>query len=312
MPAPPSPHALSIHNLSLWDGLAYLSIATDGYHYDQLQQSTAAFFPLLPFLMWLAHFVRIDPAIAGIVINNVSSLVAAIALYDWVLRRWGISQARWVCATLVLLPFSVFTFVLYTEGLFLAITTLALSEFERRRYWTAAIFGALSSACRAPGILISVTFLCLSVRERRGWAGFASAAFATLGLIGFILFSAHTMHEPLAFIKAQSAWAHYGRMQGLRTVLARLTLVATVALILLQRKAIPATACVYGVLCVLFLTTPGAVRSIDRYLYGTVTITYALGLLFARYPRLGFVALTGSGAVLVVFAALFSSNHFIN
>jgi Gpi18-like mannosyltransferase len=193
--------------LANWDGRNYIGIATTGYDYANDGKShNIAFFPVLPLLIWLAMQLGLSPDLAGILINNLAFLLALWLLYAWVATSHGKSAARWTIAALCCCPFSVFTATVYTEGLFLLLTTAALRAWDHQRYGQAAVWGAIASGTRLPGVVLLPTFLLLAWRERRDSVAYLSAIATSTGTILFSLFCWLRFNEPLAFLKAQQAW----------------------------------------------------------------------------------------------------------
>ncbi|MEY3828285.1 MAG: hypothetical protein RLZZ148_3113, partial [Cyanobacteriota bacterium] len=151
-----------------WDGELYHNIIAKGYIYNPDQKEyLVAFFPLFPLLIKAVMKLGISFELAGILISNLSFLGAILLVYHWVKELYGIQVARWTSAILAWCPFSLFGTVIYTEGLYLLLTSFALRAFQKSQYIQAALGGALATATRPPGIAITLTFLLASWREKR-------------------------------------------------------------------------------------------------------------------------------------------------
>ncbi|KAI9506725.1 GPI mannosyltransferase 2 [Coemansia spiralis] len=135
-----------------WDAFYFTHIAGSGYVYEQEH----AFFPLLPLLMrLLAHtvFVPLEAwigrqlalVLAGIVISNVSFVLAAATLYKLALLY-------------ALAPSGMFMSAVYTESLFAWLVFTALLHVARRRYMWAALWLCASTLCRSNGIIYAGFF----------------------------------------------------------------------------------------------------------------------------------------------------------
>lgn len=190
-----------------WDSDLYRDIVTNGYTYDFSQdQYLVAFFPLLPLLIKGVMLLGVPFEIAGILINNLAFFGAVLLVYSWVKELYGIKTARWTTAVLVWCPFSLFGTVIYTEGLFLLLSSAALRAFQKRQHFWAAIWGALATATRLPGLAIVLTFFIVAWQEKRSLTAYLASLGAAGGLFLYSLYCGLKFGEPLAFLKAQKAW----------------------------------------------------------------------------------------------------------
>lgn len=217
LPAPPGgvEATVSWDVFVAWDSNLYQQIITSGYEYvDDGQGYNIAFFPLFPLLIRGLMALGIPFAIAGTLISNLAFFAMLLIVYDWVAPQHGSRIARWTLLALVWNPLSLFGTVVYTEGLFLFLSTAALCSFERQRYGWAALCSALASASRPPGIALLPTFFLVAWREQRPWSAYAAGLASTLGLLAFSLYCALTFGDPLAFVNVQDAWqpqAYWGQ-----------------------------------------------------------------------------------------------------
>lgn len=201
--------------LTRWDGQHYLAIATQGYDYVPNGQShNIAFFPVLPLLMRAGMALGLPPILTGLLANNLALLGALILVYRWVQERHGLAAARWATIALAWCPFSLFGSVLYTEGIFLLISTAALVAFDHKRHGQAALWGAIASATRPPGIVLAPAFLWVCWREKRGIPAMLWSLVAGSGLLFYSLFCWLRFGDPLAFVKVQQAWHPEGLAYG--------------------------------------------------------------------------------------------------
>lgn len=193
--------------LSQWDSLHYQDIATMGYEYaPDGGPHTIAFFPLFPLVIRAVMTIGLSPEAAGALVNNLAFLGALIVLYSWMEERHGTSTARWATAVLAWCPFSLFGTVIYSEGLFLLLSTSALRAFDRRQYAGVALWGALATATRPTGMALIPAFLLAAWIERRGRIAYAAGLATSAGILLFSLYCAIRFGNPLAFIEAQRAW----------------------------------------------------------------------------------------------------------
>lgn len=199
---------------SRWDTGFYLSIAEEGYKFEDAELPSVAFFPLLPLFIRLVSVITGDPLIAGILITNTALLSAMILLYLLVEGEWGEDTAKRAVWYMLIFPTSLFGSAIYTESLFLlgAIGALYLA---RKGYWeSAALLGILTALTRLLGILLGPMLLVewwvqhrhRPVDERPPiWAVLAGMS-VPLGTILYMLYLNITFGDPLAFAHASEAW----------------------------------------------------------------------------------------------------------
>ena len=177
-------------NMSTWDSVYFLRIATCGYENEQMY----AFFPLLPlFVRYIGRLLmlacdgmgyilgyrtcRLDVqdvyAGVGFLINAVAFCVAACMLY--LLGMKTVKRVGVVSLAVILFcwnPASVFYSAIYTESLFACFTWMGLYLLScEGRYWSAVMAFLGASAARSNGTL-NVWFLiyrCLYTCTRPFW-----------------------------------------------------------------------------------------------------------------------------------------------
>jgi Gpi18-like mannosyltransferase len=194
---------------SHWDGEWYTKIATLGYSYaDDGEQHSVAFYPLFPLLIRGFMVLGMRSDVAGVLINSLAFLGALVLIYFWVEQRYDTDIAKWTNAVLAWCPFSLFCSVMYTEGLFFLLTASALRYFERGEYIWAAVWGALTTATRGPGVALIPTFLLTAWREKRPPLAYAAGFASALGLLSFSLYCDLRFGDALAFVHVQKGWVH--------------------------------------------------------------------------------------------------------
>ncbi|MUG99307.1 hypothetical protein F7734_46295 [Scytonema sp. UIC 10036] len=191
-----------------WDSGHYAAIATHGYTAPQNGEPSAsvAFFPLFPLAIRAIMTVGLPFQIAGVLVNNLAFLGALIVLYAWINERHGVNAARWTTAVLAWFPLSLFGTVIYTEGLYLFLSTAALRAFDNKEYGWTVLWGSLATATRPTGIALWISFLLVAVLERRGIKVFIASLASGGGLFLFSLYCQMKYNDPLAFLHAQKAW----------------------------------------------------------------------------------------------------------
>lgn len=199
---------------SRWDTGFYLSIAESGYRYQGERLPSVAFFPLLPVLMRGLSLLVGDYAIAGLLVVNLSLLLASILFFRLVEEAWGDEVAERAVWYLLVFPTSFFGSAIYTESLFLLLAILALFLARRGRWGGAAVSGILASLARVMGIIVFPMLVAewLTQRihrdasNRPSWLDLFSTALVPAGTGVYMLYLQLTFGAPLAFLHASAAW----------------------------------------------------------------------------------------------------------
>jgi hypothetical protein len=145
-----------------WDAQWFVHVAKDGYN-----PVSAAFFPLYPLLLRALHAVFRSYLVAGTLISLVSGGVAAWALAQIARPLLGERGARDSVLYLALFPTAFVFTALYSDALFLALSTLSFLAALRGRSWSAGILGGLAVATRLVGIALLPALLYLLWKRRR-------------------------------------------------------------------------------------------------------------------------------------------------
>ncbi len=194
--------------LGRWDAQHYLSIATTGYHGNDI-----AFFPLYPFLISKVGALIGDHFIAGLLISNIAFFVALAYLYALMRLEYGDHETAFHSIFYIaIFPTAIFFSVVYTESLFLALTVASVFYARRGNFVTAGVFGALASLTRVEGVLL-VLPLAYEVwrawRERRGTTlarGVIGLGLIPAGLGVYMAYLYALVGDPLYFQKVQANW----------------------------------------------------------------------------------------------------------
>lgn len=293
---------------SHWDGAWYRQIATLGYDYaNDGQEHAVAFFPLFPLISRGVMSLGLPFEVAATLVSNIAMLGALLFLYRWTQERYGIREARWATAVLAWCSLSLYGTVIYTEGLFLLLTTAALRAFDKHQHGQAAVWGAMATATRATGVALVPAFLFVAWREKRPAIAYAAALAASGGMLLFSVYCAINFGDALAFVHVQQAWKQpnwlevFGYILTLHvgSLLKVLMFFGGGYLLWHLRRKLPRVAIAYGFCSLALLVYSGNLSSLNRYVYGIVSVSLALGLLLERHPRWGYL-LMGLFAVLLV------------
>ncbi|MBH8553103.1 glycosyltransferase family 39 protein [Nostocaceae cyanobacterium CENA357] len=190
-----------------WDTIHYRAIATSGYEFvNDGKGHNIAFFPLFPLLIRGLMNLGLSFEVAGILINNLAFLLTLYFLYFWAKKFYGSSAARWSTTVLAWCPLSLFTTVIYTEGLYLLLSTAALQAFDQQQYRWTAFWGAMATATRPTGIALIPALAIAAWKQRRPPIAYIAGLSTAIGILLFSLYCAINFGDPLAFITAQKGW----------------------------------------------------------------------------------------------------------
>jgi Gpi18-like mannosyltransferase len=363
-----------------WDSGFYQGIATNGYgDFQENLNPSVAFFPLFPCLINLVMKLGLSFPLAGILVNNFSFLLTLILLYHWSLNKYGIKEAQWICGVLALFPLSLYATVVYTEGLFLFLSTAALYSFERKNNLGTLIWGSLATATRVTGLALIPTFLVVSWREKRAFKSYLISLGVSSGVLGYSAYCGLKFNNPIAFLTIQKEWqpdqAFWGagwfkmlgqiaighsnlKEQGLHDPVHPLIFIilclAAIGLWFYRSRFNPVTTdygygililglwilsgdnflnlatvmggifllwhfrhrlalspLFYGLFSLIIIFSSGRTASAERYIYGIVSVSIALGLLLKSYPRWGYMALSFFGILLILFSIRFAQHLWV-
>jgi Gpi18-like mannosyltransferase len=301
---------------SHWDGKWYIEIANLGYSYaDDGQHHSVAFYPLFPLLVRGLTTLGMQVEVAGVFINSLAFLAALVLVYFWVEQQYHTSAAKWTTSVLAWCPFSLFCTVIYTEELFLFLTASALRAFEKGEYIWAAFCAALTTATRGPGVALIPAFLLVAWREKKPPLAYVVGFTSVIGLFSFSLYCAIRFGDALAFVHVQKGWEHPSWFDILSKALKlhisaisrSLMIFGSGYLLWFFRKRLTSIVLTYGFCSLALLVNAGALRSVNRYAYGIVPLSIALGLLLAAKPRWGYGLMGLFGVFLLYVSVRFAS-----
>jgi hypothetical protein len=192
-----------------WDTGHYVKIALHGY---DPSTENPAFFPLYSITMRLLEPVLPGGMLsAGLIISNISCVVALTFLYKLVQEICGEDMARRTAMYLMAYPFAFFLSAAYNEAFFLMFVVTSLYCMRNTMWWTAGFLGALASATRQAGILLVFAFAIEYLRQRHWRLSRIRVDVLAIGLIptgtlAYALYCWRAFGDPLKFVHVQSAW----------------------------------------------------------------------------------------------------------
>ena len=289
-----------------WDGNWYQLIARIGYptHLEPHHYSRLAFFPLLPALIWAVHQTGLSLLIAGLVVANVASLFAFLAVAALTESYFGGEIAERTAIYLAISPMAFVFGMVYSEPLLLASGFGAAALMLRGRPWFAAPLGLACGLSRPTGALIVLPLIVIALHApARRAAMIAAAAAPIAGLSLFAAYLAWHTGDPLIFQRAQGAWGRQSiSPTGLADLVTRSTrelggkpslwllrdfgalVVVVVLLCYGARRRFPLSWTLFGFACVLIPAASDSSVSLARFGLVALPAFWALAALGRSRP----------------------------
>ena len=143
-----------------WDAKHYLTIAQHAYEpLERGEPFYLVFLPLWPFLIYILNLPIKNIMLSGILLANIFSLFGGILFFLTIKKDYGFKIALYATLLIFIFPASFYFHVPYTESLFFFLIMAFFYALRNERFFSAAIFGLLSSSTRIVGILLVVPFL---------------------------------------------------------------------------------------------------------------------------------------------------------
>ncbi|MBI2196453.1 hypothetical protein HYU45_02455 [Candidatus Daviesbacteria bacterium] len=189
-----------------FDGEHYLSIAIFGY--KNLEQ---AFFPVYPAL--IAFFARpdsynlltslVNSTILGLLISNVSFVLALIFLWELIKIDFSNKIAYWVIILLLIFPTSFYFGSVYNESVFLLLSVLSFYNARKGKWFAAGLLGAVASATRVFGIFLLPALLIEAWQQKAPYSRLMWIFLIPFGLGAYMWYLNTTVGDALAFYHFQ-------------------------------------------------------------------------------------------------------------
>jgi hypothetical protein len=262
------------------DSIYYLGIASEGYHLGPVRLGVYydwVFFPLYPAVVRIASFLTFgDVALAGVLVSNVAFAAALLALYALSVRHVGHEVAVRAAVFVALAPGAVAFSMAYSDSLFLLLSVGAFLAAERGRWSVTSLLYGLAALSRLPGVLLGLPLLLLLIRGSDGRPGRSILWLASgpLALVAFAAWQGVALGDPLAFLRAQAAWAIApalgnatapARLDVLPAMLIVILLFYTFLLVYFRPDRIPLPHVLLAVLALVTVVASLRLQSVARY-----------------------------------------------
>jgi hypothetical protein len=195
----------------------------DSHHYSRLvlgetDPALFAFYPLYP---WSIR-VLLLPGIAPQVVGAAFSIACSCLAVGLIARRWPAPLVS--VAALLLSPASYAFQTHHTEGLFLLLSALALTD---TRWWVAGLAATLAIVTRNQGVFVWLATLGLvwassPIRRTAGLRVVTVGLGGVMAVFVFLAWQSIVAGDAFAFLHAQAGWNH---ARSLGDALATLALV---------------------------------------------------------------------------------------
>ena len=332
-----------------FDGVHYITIAEHGYVGTGLIQAFFPLLPYVLLHIPYVLVGSFPILLVGLVLTNFFGVLFLFSWFALLKLEFGEKTAKWGSAILFLFPTAFFFGALYTESLFLFLTVIAFLC-ARKKYWFhAAFFAGFAMTTRVVGVLLLPALmleLFLQYREQfpkyslrnffitqKKQLGFL--LFSPLGLVIFMWFLFQEFHDPLYFLHVQSEFGA-GRTEGItlypQVVWRALKILFTARpmdfryLIYIQEavsgilgligiflslKYIRPSYVLFSLMAFLVPTFTGTFSSMSRYLLVSFSLWMLLGVVFAKYEKIGWMWLLGSTIVLIFNTILYIQGYWV-
>lgn len=192
-----------------FDGVHYLNIAQAGYFAKYSQ----AFFPLYPLLIRLFSFGS-NFFLVGLIISNVFFLLSLYSLFKLYKLDYKNSVCWKALILLIVFPTAFYFVAIYTESLFLFLTTLSIYLIRRRSFFGGGLLAFFAGLTRLVGgflFLVALIELIVVLRNRNfkktrffGVTSFMGLFLSLSGVLTYMFYLKVQFNDPLYFLNAQS------------------------------------------------------------------------------------------------------------
>lgn len=335
----------AFQQLQRWDAAHYIHLIEEGYQ-GYTENGQHLFLVFFPGYVWAARLLRLvipSTALAGTALSCLCYGGACCYLYRLAGEAYNGRVARDALLYMSLFPFSFFSGLVMTEGLFLLATTGACWYAWRGKWLAFGLFGALAALTRMTGLLVIVVGVIRLLEAYRPleppvgkslgrcWKplllGLPLTLLPAAGTLLYLLLNLWVDGDPFAFASHQEHWhqgylwisqvvEYIGRYLGDNlgssfgwAVWAPALALFVVGLALLYwaalRKGHPAGLLAYGFCFFVATYSLSWLLSAGRYLSTCFVLFLFLAKLTQRRPALRAALLGGEGVLLGVYLCAF-------
>ena len=335
----------AFQQLQRWDAAHYIRLIEEGYQ-GYTENGQHLFLVFFPGYVWAVRLLRLvipSTALAGTALSCLCYGGACCYLYRLAGEAYNGRVARDALLYMSLFPFSFFSGLVMTEGLFLLATTGACWYAWRGKWLAFGLFGALAALTRMTGLLVIVVGVIRLLEAYRPleppvgkslgrcWKPLLLRLPLTLlpaaGTLLYLLLNSWVDGDPFAFVTHQEHWyqgylwisqvvEYIGRYLGdnLGSSFGWAVWVPALALFVVGlallywaalRKGHPAGLLAYGFCFFVATYSLSWLLSAGRYLSTCFVLFLFLAKLTQRRPALRAALLGGEGVLLGVYLCAF-------
>lgn len=201
--------------LQIGDSTNYMSIVSNGY--DSLRNpdilhsyTNLPFFPVLPLLIKGLMYFGISPLFM-ILVNQFLMLMSALLLYIYINKNFDINVAFWASIFFIVSHIQAYSYLIYSENVFIFILLTVLIAIDYKRYWQAVLLAGILSGTRFIGFL-SVIPLCFAKYKHSKFNYktifklVITVALSCSGILCFAIYQKFHNGDMFAFYHAQAMW----------------------------------------------------------------------------------------------------------
>jgi Gpi18-like mannosyltransferase len=305
-----------------WDGEWYLDIAKNGYSYHLEGLSNVAFFPLYPFLIRLLGVFG-GLGISGWLISVLSLYGGAIFLYKIVKEFHPGVDVFLVIGFMLIFPTAFFFNAIYTESLYLFLSTATFYYVLKKNYMMAGVLGLFATLTRSTGILLFLPLLYQVYENERFRLNGLGKAWPLLLMPGAILllftFYFLVFKDFWLFFKIEGIWGrafqvNQGHLQfaSPSSIVNFATDIGFIVVILLavlfSHQKLKGSYRLYMLIGALVPLSTGTTMSIGRYILPLFPVFILLAGVKNRYILFGWAL--ASCLLLALYTTLFVNNYW--
>lgn len=277
-----------------FDSHWYQKLASQGYPqriFTDYIQETWGFMPLYSIcIKFLSALLGSSLFVTGVIFSNCCTLAALYFTYKLVQQKFGTGLQT--ITLLLICAGSFYLSIVYSEGLFVLLTTLVFYLCHKHRYGWALIIAGLASVTRIQGCLLFAipTIEILSNNWRNSYKYIPAGLVSVLPMAALMFYLNTTCGQPLAFLNIQHAWgsANLYPLQGLlslfdsntpnSSIINTLFWVMILGIVLSCYRKLPLSYVVFSVLYFLLSTSNEMVYGTTRYMLGILPLFVAVSL----------------------------------
>lgn len=307
-----------------WDSVWYISIADGGYNYSTEHNSSIAFFPLYPFIIYIVNAITsLRLGWSGFLASIIFAFLSSYIFLKLLELDYNKSESEKIWLIWLFYPASFFLVSVYAESLFIFLSLLAF-YFARKNQWLKwGVAAAFLVITKPYGVFI----LPVSVYEHWKMTGkifnkYLIFPIVSLGI--FFIYNYLKFGTFLAFAKTQTTWGRsfanpflivisYTKhifVNGLKSepylvINLGALLFFFVGILLFMLKRGKPSYILYSVLLIVPAIFSGTFTSLYRYVLSSFAIFLGIGLFLTNHKYFFGLYLAISASLLILFASYF-------